>query len=127
MVLRLAANTWVLVADGGKAHVFVNEGDALSPRLREVRALGHDNPAAHEQGDDKPGRYHDGRSPHRSAVEMTDPHDEAEKTGAVAGIERLEGPGIAAPIGSHECFVRNLRHSWALSPRIGNEPWKWSR
>ena len=80
MMSKLPAKAWVLVADGGRAMVYENGGNALEPRLVEVRTRELTNPPAHEQGTDRPGRYHDGMSPHRSAVEATDFHDEAEKT-----------------------------------------------
>lgn len=79
MIPRLSAKAWVLVADGGRAMVYENGGDALAPKLVEVRTRELPNPPAREQGTDKPGRYHDGMSPHRSAVEATDFHKEAEK------------------------------------------------
>lgn len=91
MIARLAAKTWVLVADGGRALVFENAGDALKPRLQEVRSRTIANPPTREQGTDKAGRYHDGWSPHRSAVETTDFHDEAEKAFMAEVAGELDG------------------------------------
>ncbi len=79
MIAKLTAKAWVLVADGGRAMVLENRGNALTPELAELRTRELPNPPAREQGTDKAGRYHDGMSPHRSAVETTDFHEEAEK------------------------------------------------
>src|SRR3990172_9007017 len=91
MIARLAAKAWVLVADGGRALVFENAGDALAPKLQEVRSRRLANPPAREQGSDKAGRYHAGMSPHRSAVETTDFHDEAEKAFMAEVAGELDG------------------------------------
>jgi protein required for attachment to host cells len=91
MFARLAAKTWVLVADGGRARVLENSGDALAPRLEQVWARTLANPPARDQGSDRPGRYHDGMSPHRSAVEATDFHAEAEKTFMAEVATKLDG------------------------------------
>ncbi len=72
--VRLEHDLWVVVADGEKALFLRNEGDAEYPHLQVVRQMHDDNPPTREQGTDKPGRFHDGRSPHRSAVEETDWH-----------------------------------------------------
>ncbi len=72
--VRIEHDAWVLVGDGEKALVFRNEGDAEYPNLQVVRILEHENPSTREQGTDAPGRYNDGVSPHRSAVENTDWH-----------------------------------------------------
>ncbi len=79
MIARLTAKAWVLVADGGKALIFENRGDTINPRLEQVRARSLANPPAHEQGTDRPGRYHAGMSASRSSVETTDFHEEAER------------------------------------------------
>lgn len=70
----LTRGTWVLVADGEKALLLENTGDADVPLL-EVRREDHrDNPPTREQGTDRPGRYNDGPSVQRSAVDDTDWH-----------------------------------------------------
>lgn len=74
----LTNGTWVLVADGQKALLLENVGDPDFPVL-EVRREDHQpNPASREQGTDRPGRYSDGPSGHRSAVVETDWHRLAE-------------------------------------------------
>lgn len=72
--IRLEHDMWVVVADGEKALFLRNEGDALHPNLEVVREIHEENPATREQGADRPGRFHDGMSPHRSAVADTDWH-----------------------------------------------------
>ena len=71
---KLKHGTWVVVADGERALFLENKGDALHPDLKVVRELAEENPPTREQGSDRPGRYHDGPSPHRSAVADTDWH-----------------------------------------------------
>lgn len=65
---------WVVVADGEKALFLRNEGDAEYPNLQVVQEMEQENPPSREQGSDRPGRYNDGPSVHRSAVEDTDWH-----------------------------------------------------
>ncbi|NRG17066.1 host attachment protein [Rhizobiales bacterium] len=72
--VRIDHDAWVLVGDGEKALVFRNEGDADYPNLQVVQMLEHENPATREQGTDAPGRFNDGPSEHKSAVETTDWH-----------------------------------------------------
>lgn len=70
--ITLKHGIWVVVADGEKALFLKNEGDATYPNLQVIRHMEQENPPTREQGTDRPGRYHDGPSPHRSAVEETD-------------------------------------------------------
>ena len=74
---RLHNKVRVLVADGARALVLRNEGDAVSPNLKLVRSYGQDNPPTHEQGADKPGRMNDSLG-RRSAMEAADWHQIAE-------------------------------------------------
>lgn len=76
--MKIAARMWVAVVDGGKGLVLVNEGNALEPRLAVRRSYGIDNPPSHEQGRDRPGRFNDASGPHKSSVEVPDPHQKAE-------------------------------------------------
>jgi protein required for attachment to host cells len=73
MSLRLPLGTVVLIADGQKALVLRNKGDATYPDLRVERVFNAPaNPPTHEQGTDKPPRaIFEGR---RSAIEATDWH-----------------------------------------------------
>jgi len=72
--MKLEHDTWVVVADGEKALFLRNEGDAAYPNLEVVRTVHGDNPPTREQGSDRPGRFNDGPSVHRSAVADTDWH-----------------------------------------------------
>jgi protein required for attachment to host cells len=74
----LTHGTWVLVADGQKALLLENIGDADLPVLEVRRIAEQDNPATSEQGTDRPGRASDGPSGHRSALQETDWHRLAE-------------------------------------------------
>lgn len=71
---RLTNGTWVLIADGEKALFLENHGDDDYPFLQVFREEEHENPPAREQGSDRPGRYSDGPSVQRSAVQDTDWH-----------------------------------------------------
>ncbi len=42
--MKLKQGLWILVADGARASVFVNEGTAFEPRLQTVRTYAQDNP-----------------------------------------------------------------------------------
>jgi protein required for attachment to host cells len=70
----LQEGAWVLIGDGRKALILVNEGDAKFPNLRRLSVEWHDNPATHDQGTDAPGRTFAGLGGRRSAVETTDWH-----------------------------------------------------
>ena len=74
----IARNTWIVVADGGRALVLRNDGDEAAVRLAVVRKYGQDTPPTREIGADKPGRAHSGVGPHRSAMDQTDYHQQAE-------------------------------------------------
>ncbi|HUR43040.1 MAG TPA: host attachment family protein [Aestuariivirga sp.] len=74
---RLSNKSWVLVADGARALVLRNDGDAEYPNLKLVRSYGQDNPSNHQQGSEKPGRTNDSLG-RRSAMEATDWHQIAE-------------------------------------------------
>jgi len=70
----LTHGTWVLVADGEKALFLRNVTDADDPNLEVIRIEEQDNPPTHAQGTDRPGRFNDGPSAHRSAVADSDWH-----------------------------------------------------
>ena len=76
---HLANGTWVLIADGEKALFMVNRTDGEDPFLEVVREEEQDNPPAGEQAANRPGRFNDGPSVHRSAVEDTDWHQLAKE------------------------------------------------
>ncbi len=70
----LKKGTWVLVADGEKALLMRNAGDARQIRLQVIREKHQDNPPTREQGTDRPGRSSGGGPTPVSAVENTDWH-----------------------------------------------------
>lgn len=88
---RLDAGTWVLVADSEKALFLENVGDADFPNLAVRRKDEQDNPADSEQGTDRPGRFNDGPSVQRSAVQETDWHALAKARFAHELAETLYG------------------------------------
>ncbi len=67
-------DVWVLIADGEKGLILRNEGDKDYPNLEVDREMHEENPPTREQGTDRPGRFNDGPSVHRSAVAETDWH-----------------------------------------------------
>ncbi|RUU02830.1 host attachment protein [Mesorhizobium sp. USDA-HM6] len=89
MSIRLKHDLWVIVADGEKALFLRNQGDTKYPDLQVVQELEQENPATREQGSDRPGRYSDGPTVHRSAVEDTDWHRLGKERFADTIAERL--------------------------------------
>lgn len=87
--IRMKHGTWVLVADGEKALFLRNGGDAQYPDLDVVRKIEEENPPTREQGSDRPGRYNDGPTVHRSAVDDTDWHKLAKERFADEIAEQL--------------------------------------
>ncbi|RXH07474.1 host attachment protein [Bradyrhizobium guangzhouense] len=83
----------VFVGDGRKALFLHNEGDAQVPNLKVETVFERENPPAHSQGSDRPGRVSKGpHSGQRSAVEMTDWHELEEERFArqvAAAVEQL--------------------------------------
>lgn len=68
--------TWILVADGSKAKVFLSAGEGRLELLQESAIV---NPASRDQVSDRPGRTFDSHGSGRHAKEPTsDPHDQAE-------------------------------------------------
>jgi len=74
MMREPAHDTWILIADGEKALFLRNEGDAEYPVFQVERIEEQDNPPARDQAANRPGRFHDGPSVQRSAVQDTDWH-----------------------------------------------------
>ncbi|MER9406319.1 host attachment family protein [Mesorhizobium caraganae] len=87
--INLKHGILVMVADGEKALFLKNEGDNLHPNLQLFQEMKQDNPATREQGSDSPGRYNDGPSVHRSAVEDTDWHRQGKERFAEEIADRL--------------------------------------
>jgi len=75
-MVRIPHRAIVFVGDGRKALFLRNEGDEKFPNLRTEALFEHENPPAHSQGSDRPGRVSKAsHSSHRSAVETTDWHE----------------------------------------------------
>ncbi len=72
--IRLKHGAWIVIADGEKALFLQNKGDGLYPDLEVIREIEEENPPTRDQGSDRPGRFNDGPSPHKSAVADTDWH-----------------------------------------------------
>ncbi|MEM9755269.1 MAG: host attachment family protein [Pseudomonadota bacterium] len=70
----LPQGAWVVIADGEKALFLVNEGDDQDMNLVLRRKEEHENPKAQDWATDKPGRFNDGPTPQKSAVQNTDWH-----------------------------------------------------
>ncbi|MBZ9999557.1 Host attachment protein [Mesorhizobium sp. B2-2-4] len=87
--IKLKHGIWIMVADGEKALFLRNAGDTKFPNLEVVQEMRQDNPPTREQGSDSPGRYNDGPSVHRSAVEETDWHRIGKERFADELAERL--------------------------------------
>lgn len=74
MGAKLTRGTWVLIADGEKALVLENQTDHENPYLTVLSKEEQENPPDREQSANQRGRFNDGPSVHRSAVEDTDWH-----------------------------------------------------
>jgi protein required for attachment to host cells len=76
---RIKHKSWIVVADGGRALIMRNDGDAQAPKLTVVRKYGEQVPPTRDQGTDKPGRTNASVGINRSAMEQTDWHRQAEE------------------------------------------------
>lgn len=74
MAARLTKGTWVLIADGEKALVLKNQTDHEDPYLTVLTKEEQENPPDRAQSENRRGRFNDGPSVQRSAVEDTDWH-----------------------------------------------------
>ncbi|MBR0773429.1 host attachment protein [Bradyrhizobium diazoefficiens] len=75
-MIRIPHRAIVFVGDGRKALFLRNEGDEKFPNLKTEAVFEQENPSAHHQGSDRPGRVSKGlHSGGRSAVETTDWHE----------------------------------------------------
>ena len=71
----LPHGAWVLVTDSEKALFLVNIGDAKAMHLDVLRKEEQENPKAQDWAANRRGRFNDGPSVHRSAVDDTDWHE----------------------------------------------------
>jgi len=88
--LKIGSGEWVVVCDGGKAHILENAGDARFPNLRTREIYEQKHPATHEQGSDVPGRAFASVGAMRSAMEQTDWHDQSERNFLKTLASRLD-------------------------------------
>ncbi len=81
--------TWILIADGARARILLNEGPGkgLKPALDHEFATVH--APTRELGSDRPGRVHDRFGPGRHAMEPPADWHEYEKQTFAAEIARL--------------------------------------
>ena len=79
--VKIDYETWILIADGGKALFLENRGDNELPNFEIRRVEELDNPPDREQSANRPGRMADGGSGghHVSAVQDTDWHQLAKE------------------------------------------------
>lgn len=85
-------NGWVLVCDGSKALIIVNDGDPDLPNFRLIEAHCQPIPPARELGDDRPGRSYQSVGNARSSIDQVDHHQAAEReflTGIAARMDQL--------------------------------------
>ena len=71
---KLKNGTWVIIADGEKALFLENQTDGEDPFLEVFREEEQENPPNRDQAANRRGRFNDGPSVHRSAVDDTDWH-----------------------------------------------------
>jgi protein required for attachment to host cells len=74
--LSIPHDALVFVGDGQKALLLRNSGDEKFPNLVTERVFGDENPPAHEQGSDRPGRgFKRAGTNRRTSFEETDFHE----------------------------------------------------
>ena len=71
---QMKEGTWVLIADGEKALILENHGDAEYPNLQVRRKEEQENPPTREQAANRRGRMADSQG-NKSAFEDTDWHE----------------------------------------------------
>ncbi len=84
-------DTWIAAADGSKALVLRNEGEADAPNFVVVNVFERpSNETTADLGADKPGRTHESASARRSSLEQTDWHDIEEERFSKTFADTLE-------------------------------------
>jgi len=90
--LKIGNHDLVVVCDGRKALFLQNDGDEQYLNLVTCEAREQADPPNRELNTDRPGRVHQSAVAARSAVELTDRHDEAERSfieGVAARLSQL--------------------------------------
>ncbi len=95
--MKIEHGTLVMVADGGKLMLFRNEGDEKYAVLETLAYDENDNPAAHEQGTQAPGRTQSRVGERRSSYGETDWHAQSEDEFARHAAKVLESAAAATP------------------------------
>ncbi|WP_396272800.1 host attachment protein [Hyphomonas sp.] len=72
--MKLKTGTWVVVADGGHATIFENEGTAIAPRLKMLRDYDEPHARTSDLGEDKPPRAFSPAGGRRASFEGADLH-----------------------------------------------------
>jgi protein required for attachment to host cells len=88
--VKLPEGAWVVVCDGRKALILENIGDAEYPDLRTRDVDKQEHPPTSDLGTDRPGRSHQSVGSHRSAMEETDWHEQAEDEFLADLVRRLD-------------------------------------
>ena len=88
--LKIDNGAWVVVCDGAKALVLVNEGNRKTPRLITREVYQQEDRKTREIGTDKPGRSFNSVDEQRSAMEQTDFHRQEEERFLSRLAERLD-------------------------------------
>lgn len=119
--MNIPANALVLVADGRKAMILRNIGDAKFPNLKNEWAVLDHNPPTAAQGTDRPGRVSfQGR---RSSVEQTDWHTAEETAFAKRAAAALDDLGRDAAA-RHIIVVAPARTLGVLRQSLDNNTLK---
>ena len=66
--------TWIVIADGSRAHILLNEGPDKGLNFVPGTDFRHDSPPNHDIYADRPGRTHESAGVSRSSVERNDAH-----------------------------------------------------
>ncbi|RAI03815.1 hypothetical protein DLJ53_04910 [Acuticoccus sediminis] len=87
---RLHGGDFILLADGARAVLLVNRGDALRPELQAETTMTHDHGRTAELGTDRPGHFDKGSRTMRGSFAMPDLHEDAEDQFARTVADMLE-------------------------------------
>lgn len=77
--MKIKSGLWVVVADGKRGLILVNEGNALQPDLKTLRVYEQENPKTSDQGRSKPPRAFQSVGERRSSMASADLHRRAEE------------------------------------------------
>ncbi len=117
--MKIKHGSWIVVADGAKYLLLVNQGDAFALDLRVQDHVEEAHSATHDQGTDRPGRFPDPAGG-KSAVSQADWHQLEEAEFADKLADRLR---MAALKGEFETLVlvADPRTLGNLRPKLHEE------